>query len=426
MTRLVRVLVRAGGIMPLALGCLLRDPYLLPIRDWALPALLTLGAAVALGLLTRRRPDILALLIWGAVSIVPAGLEAHFALCKRQVLGQADQADVLGPHFMVGYSRFEEVAPLAAKGLIGGIYVGRRNVASAKVDIARLQALRKANGLPPLLVAADQEGGLVSTLSPPLTRLPPLAGLAGLPADQRAAAAETYGRLQGGELAAFGINVNFSPVVDLKGTSPRWDRNSLIARRAIAADPAIVGDIAAAYARGLRTAGIVPTAKHFPGLGRAQGDTHHVRVRLSASTVELEASDWRPFHRLLTDGPAFLMIGHVVLNAVDPHQPASRSRAVIDGLVRRQWGFQGTILTDDLTMPSFFHHDFCQGVVEALDAGADLLLLSYDSDQYYRAFTCALEGLRRGDLTRLRSVAPQPQRGEIAAPIARFSEISAR
>jgi beta-N-acetylhexosaminidase len=77
-------------------------------------------------------------------------------------------------------------------------------------------------------------------------------------------------------------------------------------------------------------------------------------------------------------------------------------------------------------MPSFFHHDFCRGVVEALDADADLLLLSYDSDQYCRAFTCALDGFRRGDLTHLGSVAPQPQRGEIAAPTAKSNEISAR
>jgi beta-N-acetylhexosaminidase len=236
---------------------------------------------------------------------------------------------------------------------------------------------------------------VVSRLSPPLTRLPPLSAFAALPPGERAAAARRYGRLQGGELAALGVTVDFSPVVDLKTVAPRWDRNSLIARRAIDADPAVAGEIAAAYAAGLRDAGIMPTAKHFPGLGRARGDTHHIRVRLSAPIAELEAADWRPFRQVLESGPALLMVGHAVLEATDPVRPASQSRAVIDGIIRRRWGFTGAVITDDLTMPSVFHHDFCGGVVRSLDAGVDFLLISYDADQYYRAFECALDGLRR-------------------------------
>lgn len=409
MTRLFLILFRASGILPLALGCLLRDPYLLTVRAWALPAILTTSAVAILWLVAREKREIVALLIWGAAVILPIGLEARFAVRKCQVLAQSGQAQQLGGHFVIGYSRIEDVAPLAAKGLIGGIYVGRHNAATLKQDIARLQALRQANGLPPLLVAADQEGGIVSGLSPLLPRLPPLATLAGLPADQRAAAAMAYGAFQGNGLASLGVTIDFSPVIDLKGCSLRWDRNSLIAQRAISADPAVVSEIAAAYAQGLRTAGVIPTAKHFPGLGRIHGDTHHIRVRLSASVAALEATDWQPFRRLLAGGPTLLMVGHVILDSVDPSRPASRSRAVIDGLIRRQWGFQGRIITDDLTMPSVFHHEFCQAVVGALDAGVDLLLLSYDSDQYYRAMNCALDGLRAGALAPLHPVSPMPQ-----------------
>ena len=223
------ILLRTSGVLLLASSCLLRDPYLLPVRSWALPAILSAGAAVTLWLLTKSKADLLALLIWAAILIVPAGLEARFELRKCQILTLGDQAKLLGGHFMVGYARIGDVAPLAAKGLIGGIYVGRRNIASLQQDIARLQALRQANGLPPLLVAADQEGGIVSRLSPPLTRLPPLSDLAGLPARQRREAAQAYGHLQGSELAALGVTVDFSPVVDLKGAAVRWDRNSFIA-----------------------------------------------------------------------------------------------------------------------------------------------------------------------------------------------------
>ena len=420
------ILIRTSGVLLLVLGCLLRDPYLLPVRSWALPTILTAGAMVTLWLLAKDKADLPTLVVWAAVLIVPAGFEVHFTLRKCHLLAQGEPAKTLGGHFMVGYARIEDVEPLAEKGLIGGIYVGRQNIASLQRDIARLQALRRANGLPPLIVATDQEGGLVSRLSPLLTRLPPLSTLAELPANQRADVARAYGYFQGSEMAAVGITVDFSPVVDLKGAAVRWDRNSFIARRAISGDPTIVGDVAEAYARGLRGAGILPTLKHFPGLGRVQGDTHHVRVRLSASTSDLEAADWIPFRRLLADGPALLMVGHVILDSVDPLQPASRSRAVIDGLIRQQWGFQGGIITDDLTMPSVFHHDFCQAVTGALDAGADLLLLSYDGDQYYRALDCALESLRQGRLPHFRPVASPPQALKNAAPTAKSTETSAR
>jgi beta-N-acetylhexosaminidase len=120
------------------------------------------------------------------------------------------------------------------------------------------------------------------------------------------------------------------------------------------------------------------------------------------------------------------MVGHVIIDSVDPSQTASRSRAVIDGVIRQGWGFQGPIITDDLTMPSFLHHDFCRGVPGALEAGADLLLISYDGDQYYRAFECALAGWRRGAIPHLRPVAARQQGGKIAARAAKSNGISAR
>ena len=328
----------------------------------------------------------------------------------------------MGRHFIVGYARVDEVAPLAAQGLIAGLYVTRRNAATPRRDIALLQELRRANRLPPLLVATDQEGGIVSDLSPPLPAMPPLADLANLSPGDRADAARRYGVVQGRGLASLGVTVDFSPVVDLKRSRLQWDRNSLISQRAIAADPAVVGDIAAAYAAGLASAGVIPTVKHFPGLGRVRADTHHIRTRLDTPVEELEASDWRPFRRVLAGNRAILMVGHVILGAVDPERPASHSPKVIDGIIRRRWGFGGVIVTDDLTMPTVLHHGFCTAVVEALDAGADLLLLSFDGQQYYRAMDCALDALRGGRLDRAVLVR---SRGRLEANASRSADLLA-
>lgn len=393
-----KLLLAAGGIALLLAGANLYDPYLVPIRAWAVVAFPLVEALAMIWLLRRRRVGLAVL--WGAALAATMIAEADFALRKRAVLAETGaEARELGRHFLVGYTRVEDVAPLAARGLIGGIYVTRRNAGpKLRRDIAELQDLRRANDLPPLVVAADQEGGIVSHLSPLLPAMPPLADLADLPPDQRREAARRYGAVQGRGLAALGVLVNFSPVVDLKRDRLQWDMNSLIARRAIAADPEIVAEIAQAYGEGLRSAGVMPTLKHFPGLGRVRADTHHVRTRLTTSEQELEATDWRPFRDVLSRTQAQVMVGHTVLAAVDPDRPASRSRKVIEGLIRGSWGFNGVVLTDDLTMPSILRHGFCDAVTDALNAGADLLLVTFDGDQQYRAMECGLKAWRTGRL----------------------------
>jgi hypothetical protein len=102
--------------------------------------------------------------------------------------------------------------------------------------------------------------------------------------------------------------------------------------------------------RGLEAAGVGATIKHFPGLGRVRRDTHIVSADLDTPVDELDASDWRPFKDVLAGTSAQLMVGHVSLTAVDPGRPASHSKAVIDGIIRKKWHYQGIIITDDLVM----------------------------------------------------------------------------
>ena len=311
----------------------------------------------------------------------------------------------LGKHFVVGYSSFDEVATLAEKGLIAGIYITKHNdkdktAETLKAEIAALQDKRRAAGLPPLSVAADQEGGIVSHLSPPLTKLPVLSILANLPPDIRAEKAKEFGRIHGEELAALGVTLNFAPVLDLRSEEKRsrFDFNTLIGYRAISSDPATVSEIARAYIRGLDAPGVGATVKHFPGLGRVRTGTHHFSAHLDTPVEELEASDWRPFREVLVASTAQLMIGHVTLTAIDPDRAASHSKAVVDGIVRKKWNYQGVVITDDLVMGAIYQYDVCTAVVEALNAGVDLLLVAYDGAQFYRIFACASDAFGRGKL----------------------------
>jgi beta-N-acetylhexosaminidase len=395
----------AAGCALVFLGLNVNDPYMVPVQNWSAPALVAAGVA-GLALVARRHRWPLVLL-WAMVPLAVLGAEAIFHLRKARVMtAEPSEIAQLGRHFMVGYRRVEDIAPLATKGLIGGVFVTGRNLEGRSAqdlaqEIAGLQERRRKAGLPPLMVATDQEGGCVSHLSPWLPRRASLASVAEVPPDQRQAAARQLGRQHGDDLSAVGVSVNFAPVLDLRRSTERhWlDFRSLIYKRAISDDAEVVGQLGAAYAAGLAEHGIRATVKHFPGMGRITEDTHHFRARLDTPRDELEATDWRPFRATLSAVPtAMMMVGHITLDSIDPDRPASHSRRVVDGLLRKEWGFQGLVVTDDLTMTPIYQHGLCTAVSEALSAGVDLLLVAFDGKQFYRAMDCALEARRQGRL----------------------------
>jgi len=400
------------GLVFLFAGVNNNDPYLVPLRGFGNVLLVTASAAVVFTLIRYDvwrgygRAGQLLIVLWCLPPLAILAAHGVFEHRKHRVLQtEPALARSLGRHFIVGYSSFDEVARLAEAGLIGGIYVTRHNAAgrtaaALKAEIAALQDKRRVAGLPPLIVAADQEGGIVSHLAPPLTKLPALASLADLAPDQQRAKAREFGRIHGQELASIGVNLNFAPVLDLRPEAQRnrFDFNTLISQRAISDDPVKVSTIASAYIHGLEASGVSATVKHFPGLGRVRADTHHFNADLDTPVDELEATDWRPFREVLSTTDARLMVGHVAVNAIDPGRPASHSKAVIDGLIRKTWHYRGLVVTDDLVMGAIYQHDVCTAVVEALNAGADLLLVAYDGAQFYRLFACASDAASRDAL----------------------------
>lgn len=289
-----------------AWACYAQNPHLLPLRPWGSQVLIMLCVAL---MLRARRLSGVARVLWLLplffAATIAAGGEAQFHFAKRQVLGGAmppAQMRALAPHFIVGYRDFEALRPLVAQGLVDGVFITRRNIAGQSAAqirdrISELQTLRRDAGLPPLIIATDQEGGPVSRLSPPLPFEPPLASLLSVGGTDLEARAEAYGLRQGRGLAALGVTVDFSPVVDLKDPHgpALLDTHTQISSRAIAEDPAVVSRVALAYGRGLARAGVAPTLKHFPGLGQVRGDTHHFSATLDTPLATLQARDWLPF-----------------------------------------------------------------------------------------------------------------------------------
>jgi len=403
---LVRSAIFTLALGFIALGFLIPEPFVFPWRSVAIATLTATALAVCVVLtLSRYR--------WWATLFV---LAAAFALwqgeqpwmAKKAVLAR-NGADLAGieRHFVVGYDDLATVREMVRDGHVGGIFLTRRNVVGKTApevadEIGGLQSIRREAGLPPLIVTADQEGGPVSHLSPPLPNPPALSTLTALPSDQQRAAARRIGTEQGAALKAINITMDLAPVVDLKPLrdSGTLDLYTRIATRAISSDPGAVARIAAGFSEGLLASGIVPTAKHFPGLGRVTVDTHLFGTSLNAAPADLYATDWIPFRAVLGIRGAAVMLSHVALEGVDAGVPVSQSKPAVADLLRRQWGFNGIAITDDLTMGAVQHGGFCRAIEGALNAGIDLLLVSWDTDKIYPALRCALDASDAGRLDR--------------------------
>ncbi len=314
----------------------------------------------------------------------------------------------LGRHIVIGYHSPATVKALVEKKAIAGIFitdhnVRRRSAADIRAEIDALQAIRSRQGLPPLIIAADQEGGAVSRLTPPLARQPSLARVvtAVKPGEDMKAAVVAYAREQAAELQRIGVNLNFSPVVDLKmDPKRRSDGETQLRFRALSADPRVVSDAAGLYCDTLAETGIYCTIKHFPGLGRVTLDTHRHAGDIKAPVIELNGADWVPFRDLMGKPHVVTMLAHVRLRDLDTTKPASFSMPVIDGLIRTEWKHEGLLITDDFSMGAVTRSKEGIGAaaVAALNAGADLILVSFSDKHLDTVLSALIEADKTGAL----------------------------
>lgn len=336
-------------------------------------------------------------------------VETRFQGTKYSVLNADPQKlENLGQHFIVGYRNFDEIENLVTKNAIGGVFITARNVKNkTKQDIQQeikaLQDIRRDRNLPPLWIATDQEGGIVSRLSPPLTRLPQLSSIAASEKNIEAKkdAVIKYATTQAKGLAEIGVNVNFAPVVDLnKGIISPEDKFSKIYQRAISSEPVVVAKVALWYCQTLEKYAVRCTIKHFPGLGRVTTDTHIADAELNASLEELTRDDWVPFREVMAKSQAFTMLGHAKLTAVDPKHPVSFSSQIVNETIRKNWQHDGILITDDFSMQAVYgSQDGLQtATIKALNAGVDLILIAYDKDLYYEAIATLLKAEKKGEI----------------------------
>jgi beta-N-acetylhexosaminidase len=270
---------------------------------------------------------------------------------------------------------------------------------------------RSAAGPGPLLVAADQEGGQLIALGAETTQF---AGNMALGAAADEGLTERVGAAIGRECRAMGINVVYAPVLDL-ASEPL---NAALGIRSFGDDPATVGRHGAAMVRGLQSAGVAATVKHFPGLGAAADDTHHGLGVVHGSREEIEAHELAPFRAAIAAGARAVMSAHVAVPGLtdDPALPATLSRVVFERTLRGDLGFGGISISDALDM-----HALAQGAAQAVEiiaairAGIDLLLTTADRTALRRIESTLVAAAGRGLF----------EPGEVAASGRRLAELRA-
>jgi beta-N-acetylhexosaminidase len=309
-----------------------------------------------------------------------------------------DAADVAANQAAYGVSTPAEVVQKYHLG--GVIYFNWTNSANNPPQIAHL-----SNGLQraavtdqahiPLLISTDQETGIVARVGPPATQFP---GNMAVGATRNPDYAYTVGSITGQELRAIGINQDFAPVSDVN-VEPR---NPVIGVRSFGSDPSLVANLASHEVDGLQDADVASTAKHFPGHGDTDTDSHTGLPVIGHTREQWQQIDLPPFQADIDHSIDAIMTAHIVVPALDPSgDPATLSKPIMTGILRNQLHYDGVVITDSLGM---------QGVrdtygddrvpVLALQAGVDMLLMPPNMDLAYNS---VLQAVRSGELSRHRS-----------------------
>jgi beta-N-acetylhexosaminidase len=305
--------------------------------------------------------------------------------------------EAVGQLFMVGFQGtcFNSDMEYFLKKLhIGGVIYFKRNVEDP-YQLAELTRRAQERAMEmsalPLFVSVDQEGGPVRRLGPPFTQFESQSAMAA--SEEAEKRISDFARTQARELKLAGINMNLAPVLDVNARGPE----GLMAARSYGSDPALVARLGARCIRDFQEAGVMACAKHFPGIGDTDLDSHQDLPIQPKDREALESLELIPFREVARIPAAAVMISHIQYPALDPMFPASLSAPIIEGLLRRDLGYEGLVITDDLEMGAVGNHFAIEEAVRlAFVAGVDLLLICHDPDKIDRAYSHLLKKIKSG------------------------------
>ena len=288
-----------------------------------------------------------------------------------------------GQRLMVGFDGTElnrDLKFLIKTLKVGGIILFARNLINPdqiKRLCSSIQEYARSCGQPPLFISIDQEGGKVARLKEPFTQFP------GNPKMKGPEDAIHFARVTAAELTEIGVNMNLAPVLDFASEVI----NSVMANRVFGHDPMWVSELGKVVIDHLQADNIMAVGKHFPGIGRIILDPHHAISDLDIDVDTMQTTDLLPFKAAIEHNVAGIMLSHIRYPKMDAKWPASLSTTIAHDLLRKQMGYCGVIMTDDLDMGAIKkHYDIKTVLRQILSADIDIALICHKGPDIENAF----------------------------------------
>ncbi|ULT59541.1 beta-N-acetylhexosaminidase [Neobacillus drentensis] len=317
-----------------------------------------------------------------------------------EVISKLSLEDKIGQMIFAGVSGTTMDAN--AKQLIGQFHVGgiifyKYNFETPAQVIQLVNQLKAGNSSSlPLLLGVDQEGGRV-------TRLP--GGLVNFPPNKQIGQVNNpdfsykVGTLLGRELKEYGLNLDFAPVIDINSNP----NNPVIGDRSFGNNAEIVSKLGVQTMKGIQSQNVITTIKHFPGHGDTSVDSHLDLPIVNKSLKELKELELIPFERAINQGADVVMVAHILLPQLDKTNPGTMSKAVMTDLLRKQLGFTGVIITDDMTMGAITEHfDIGKASVASVKAGSDIILVGHDYNNVVKIISSLKTAVQNGEISEQR------------------------
>lgn len=315
-----------------------------------------------------------------------------------KLVANMSDADKVGQLMMIGIhgkSLNDDAKFMLNEYRVGGIILFDRNMESkdqVKTLIADINKAGKSAGLTPLFLGIDQEGGAVARMDDKLIKVPPAEEVGKEPVEQAAALAKEVGT----ELKDLGFNINFAPVADL----------GLTYGRSYSTNPDEVVRYASAVGKSYDEAGLWYSYKDFPGIGKTDVDLHADTSIVPVSKETLLSEDTKVFVDLIKQSKPntyTIMVSHAMYPQIDPDHPSSLSKAIITDWLRKDMGYNGVVVTDDMDMGALAkHYTFGDMAVQSILAGSDILLVCHEYEHMQEAYNGLMKAVKDGRISKER------------------------
>ena len=315
-----------------------------------------------------------------------------------KLVANMSDADKVGQLLMIGIhgkTLNDDAKFMLNEYRVGGIILFDRNMESkdqVKTLIADINKAGKSAGLTPLFLGIDQEGGAVARMEDQLIKVPPAEELGKAPIEQAASLAKQ----SGAELKDLGFNINFAPVADL----------GLTYGRSYSTNPDEVVRYAGAVGKAYDEAGLWYSYKHFPGIGKTDVDLHADTSIVPVSRETLLSEDTKVFVDLIKQSKPntyTIMVSHAMYPQIDSDYPASLSKAIITDWLRKDMGYNGVVVTDDMDMGALAnHYTFGDMAVQSILAGSDILLVCHEYEHMQAAYNGLMKAVKDGRISKER------------------------